>query len=344
MDANPFQPAHLLDRTAPSLAGLEPGRSYEKIRCVVHEVRTDTFRKGANAGKPYLSLIVGDASGRRLDLKCCDGAALAERLAAGTVIELASVDIDQFNGAVNGKFQPAALRVLTAGEYNPADFVPSLPREQIEANWRELQERLDQIENPDLVRLREAVFGDAAIADAYKVHPSAVRHHHNYLGGNVQHVLGMLRIVDAVCAGYRDIDRDVAAMGVVLHDLGKLKEYTYDTTIRVTDEGRLRGHLVIGAEWLGRICAELRVRGAGIPKPLEDHLVHIILSHHRKGEWGSPKPPATPEAMLVHLADYADSQTQGFLQAVEEGQDAPDGWSYRKDGENSQWIRVRDLE
>ena len=105
----------------------------------------------------------------------------------------------------------------------------------------------------------------------------------------------------------------------------------------------MRGHLVIGAEWLGQVVARLRTGGHEFPRSLEDHLVHMILSHHGKGEWGSPKPPATPEAMLLHLADMADSQTRGFLQDVERNQDNPEGWIRKFDPDLGQarWIRTR---
>lgn len=334
MEANPFQPANVLARAQQGLATFEAGRSYTKVRCVVRQAEA---KKGGRNGE-YLNVTLADRTGEK-EAKCWDGASLAPSLHPGAVVEIDRLDVDGYGP----KFDPKALHILPVGSYDPREFVPSLPIELIEANWRDLQARLDGLENPDLLRLRDAVFGRADLAEAYKRHPSGIYHHHNYIGGNVHHVLGLVRVVDAVSASYPELDREVALIGATLHDLGKLREYAVDTMIRVTEEGRLRGHLVIGAEWLAQICAQLRHDGYDFPRGLENHLVHIILSHHRKGEWGSPKPPATPEAMLVHLADYADSQTKGFLQFVEEHRAEPDGWARRWDSDSGQkeWVKTR---
>jgi len=336
--ANPFTPANVLARERQGLATMEAGKSYAKVRVVVRDFAVETARSGRNAGKPYLSLTLADRTGQK-DAKCWDGASLAPHLAPGAVVELDRLTVDDWGP----KFEARDAHVVPPGGFDPKDFVPTLPLEVIEANWRLLQERLDALEDPDLLKLRAAIFDRADVAEAYKNHPSGIYHHHNYMGGNVQHVLGLLRVVDAVCASYPEIDRDLVLVGATLHDLGKLREYGVDTMIRVTEEGRLRGHLVIGAEWLGQICSQLRHEGYDFPRGIENHLVHIILSHHRKGEWGSPKPPATTEAMLVHLADYVDSQAKGFLQFTEEHRDEPEGWARRWDGDSGQkeWVKTR---
>lgn len=331
MNENPFQTADLLARARRGVATLDAGKSHKGVRCVVRGAEVKTTRDG----RPYLSVRLADRTGER-EAKSWDGAHLLERLADGTVVDLGRLDHD----GKGFKFDPKDLTVVAPGTFDPADFVPSLPGELIDHLWRELQDALDTIEDADVRRLRHAVF-TPALSAAYKVHPSAVSHHHNYLGGNVQHVVGITRVVDAVCRSYPELDRDVVLFGAAVHDLGKLREYTVDTTVRVTEEGKLKGHLVLGAEMLASVCAEERRAGRDVPKGLQAHLEHMILSHHLKGEWGSPKPPATPEAMLLHLADFADSQTKGFLQAVEELGGSPEGWAWRRDGDRSGWIRTR---
>lgn len=334
MTKNPFQPADRIAAARQGVASFEKGKTYGKGRYVVRGAELKTKRDGSK----YLSLTLGDRTGDASAI-CWDGAPLLPSLATGTVVEIDQVEVDEWGI----KFEPQRFRTLPPGAYDPREFVASLPQELIELNWSLFNEALDSLQNPHLVRLREAIFGDPDIADKYKVHPSAVVHHHNYIGGNVQHVVGIMRIVDAVCASYSELDRDLVLFGAAIHDLGKLKEYAVDTTITVTEEGRLKGHLVLGAEWLGRIIARLREERYDFPLPLEQHLEHLILSHHRKGEWGSPKPPATPEAMLLHLADYADSQTKGFLQEVERNREAPEGWAKRFDPESggTQWFKTR---
>lgn len=328
-----FRTADQLNRASVGLARLEPGTKHRRLRCVVVAAEVKTTKRG----DPYLDIRLGDRTGQA-NAKCWDGAALADRLAPGTVVELATVDVDEWGP----KFEAGAIKWLKPGDYEARDFIQSLPEEQIEHNWRVFNEVMDTIEDPHLQRLRQAVFSEPEVSQKYKTHPSGIRRHHNYLGGNVEHVLGIIRVVDAVCKSYHEIDRDLVVFGGAIHDLGKLREYAYDTRIYVTEEGRLAGHLVIGAEWLGQIISRVRTTGYDFPAGLEAHLRHMILSHHRKGEWGSPKPPATPEAFLLHMADYADSQAKGFLQDVAENRGAQDGWAMRWDSDAGQklWIRT----
>jgi 3'-5' exoribonuclease len=337
MNDNPFQPANRI-----SLAGFaatttaamlsKPG-TYGRGRFVVRASEEKTSKQG-----PYLSLKLADQSGEA-GATCWKGAPLLAQLPVGTVVELQRLVVDDWGA----KFEVGDLRVLKAGDFRPDEFVPSLPKETILANWEEFHGFLDSIRNPHLQALRKKIWGDPGIGTKYKLHPSGVYHHHAYIGGNVQHVLGIMRIVEGVCTGYPALDRDLCLFGAAIHDLGKLKEYEVDTTIRVTDDGRLRGHLVIGAEWIGQLCAALRAEGHAFPPALEADLVHMILSHHGKGEWGSPKPPATPEAMLLHLADYTDSQTKKFLQDVEANAANPDGWAktFDRDTGENRWFRTR---
>lgn len=331
----PFQSADQLQRALQGLGTFQAGQTYTNVRCVVRDSVVKTGQRG-----PYLEVTLADRTGD-VSAKCWDGAKLAATLPPGTVVELARVEVDSFNGRVGAKFEPKAVRVLAPGEYRADEFVASLPTEVIDHHWARLQERLDDIDNPYLQRLRVAVFAEPEVAALYKSHPSAVRWHHNYLGGNVQHVLGITRVLDALTASYPVLDRDLLTFGAVVHDLGKLREYEVTTTIRVTDEGRMRGHLVIGAEWLAQIVQKMRRAGSDFPKPLEEHLVHMILSHHKKGEWGSPKPPATKEAWALHVGDYADSQTKSFLQDAENADAGPDGWAQRWDSDAGakQWFR-----
>jgi 3'-5' exoribonuclease len=340
MKDNPFQPANRLAPVAVAPAAssvttvaLKSPGNHGKGRFMVRalEVRN-------NARGPFLQMTLGDRAGEVTAISW-KGAGLAEKVAVGTAVEIERFQVDEYGP----KFEVTDVRVLATSEFRPEEFIATLPAADIEANWKEFHEFMDSLENPHLRRLKEKIWGDTAIAQKYKVHPSAVFHHHNYVGGNVQHVVGIMRVVEAVCQSYPSLDRDLAIFGAAIHDLGKLREYEVTTSIRVTDEGRMRGHLVIGAEWIAQLCQDLRREGYPFPKTVEDDLVHMILSHHGKGEWGSPKPPATPEAMLLHLGDYVDSQTKKFLQDVESNANNPEGWFKRFDpdiGEN-RWIRTR---
>lgn len=345
MKDNPFQPANrLIGPTSPVISvpggttfttttSLKTAGKHGRGRFIV---RGSDLRSSARG--PFLQLTLGDRDGEVVAI-CWKGAVLIDQLAIGNCVEIDRFQVDDFGP----KFELGDLRLLGPGEFKPEEFVATLPASEIERNWAEFHEFMDSIQNPHLQKLRQKIWGDPTIGEKYKIHPSAVFHHHNYVGGNVQHVVGIMRVIEAVCQSYKKLDRDLAIFGAAVHDLGKLKEYEVGASIRVTDEGRMRGHLVIGAEWIALLCAELRAEGYAFPKPLEEDLAHMILSHHGKGEWGSPKPPATAEAMLLHLGDYVDSQTKKFLQDIESNAHNPDGWFKRFDpdlGEN-RWIRTR---
>lgn len=325
----------------------------EKTRTVVRARRLEELRPGANSGPfrvavktvdvkttrngdPYLEVEIHDRSAT-WRARCWEGAPRAGEFRPGAALEIASLSHDATFGP---KFEIGHVRFLAEGEYSPNEFVSSLPAEQVERLWNEFHGFLDSIQNPHLQALRKKVWTDERAAK-YKWHVSAVSHHHNYLGGNLQHVVGIMRVVEAVCTSYPEIDRDVALFGAAVHDLGKLEEYEVTTTIQVTDAGKWKGHLVMGAELIGQLVAEVRKEGGDFPKDLEDHLVHMILSHHGKGAWGSPKPPATPEAALLHYADYVDSQTKGFLQYVDEHRDDPEPWARRWDPDIGESRNVR---
>lgn len=314
------------------LDALTPGLNQGPFRVAVKSVDVKTTRNG----DPYLELEIHDRTAS-WTARCWEGAEHAADFRPGAALEIQALTHDATFGP---KFDIAAVRVLEEGEYSPKEFVASLPAEQVERLWNEFHGFLDSIRNPHLQALRKKVWTDERAAK-YKWHVSAVSHHHNYLGGNLQHVVGILRVVEAVCTSYPEIDREVALFGGAIHDLGKLDEYEVTTTIRVTDDGKWKGHLVMGAELMGRLIAEVRRDGDDFPKNLEDHLVHMILSHHGKGAWGSPKPPATPEAALLHYADYVDSQTKGFLQYIEEHRDDPEPWARRWDPDIGESRNVR---
>jgi 3'-5' exoribonuclease len=136
---------------------------------------------------------------------------------------------------------------------------------------------------------------------------------------------------------YEGINLDLVITGAILHDIGKLVEYDTKAAIEKTDIGNFIGHIVIGDRWIREKIQELRDKGKKFDKGLEDRLCHIILSHHGKYEYGSPRMPKTIEAMVVHAADMMDSQVKNFIQIIEEGRKtSEDEWGYIWDSEMGQ--------
>jgi 3'-5' exoribonuclease len=128
---------------------------------------------------------------------------------------------------------------------------------------------------------------------------------------------------------YPLINRDLLITGAILHDIGKIKEYKVTAAIDKTEQGNFIGHIVIGDRWIREKIDELKNKGKSFDEDLENHLCHLILSHHGKYEWGSPRLPKTVEACALHQADLMDSQIKNYIQNIEEGKKRTDeDWAF----------------
>jgi len=205
---------------------------------------------------------------------------------------------------------------------------------RIQELYKDLQQYLSMIRHPQLKALLDLFFKDNEFVHEYCYAPSAITHHHNYLGGNLEHTIGVLRLCSSIAEYYHNVNMDLLLTGAILHDIGKLKEYGYGAAIDKTDIGNFIGHIVIGDRWLRRMTETLRSSGKAFDEDLEHHLAHILLSHHGKYEWGSPRMPKTLEASIVHQADFMDSQVKFFMQTIETNQQASDDhWGFVYDSD-----------
>ncbi len=154
-------------------------------------------------------------------------------------------------------------------------------------------------------------------------------HHHSYVGGNLEHTVGVVRLCKNICEMYPGINKDLVICGAIFHDVGNLRNISITASIEKTDEGNFIGHIVIGDRWIREKITEIRNNGEDFDEELENKLCHIILSHHGKYEFGSPRMPKTIEAMVVHAADMMDSQVKNFIQNIEEGRkNSEDDWGF----------------
>jgi 3'-5' exoribonuclease len=132
--------------------------------------------------------------------------------------------------------------------------------------------------------------------------------HHAYPGGLLEHTVSCIKLSHRIADQYPQLDRDLLVAGAFFHDIGKIRELAYERGVEYTDEGRLVGHLVMAAQWIHD-----KARRVGVPRELEQHVVHIVLSHHGKLEYGSPKTPATLEALVTHFIDDLDSRMNSWV-------------------------------
>jgi 3'-5' exoribonuclease len=179
------------------------------------------------------------------------------------------------------------------------------------------------VANPNLKALLEAVFQDEQIARLYRRAPAAKAVHHAYLGGLIEHVLSLARLCRLTAAHYAGIDLDLLLAGALLHDVGKIHELSYDRSFGYTSEGQLLGHITIGI----RMIAEKVQRLPDFPPRLRALVEHMVLSHHGQLEFGSPKLPSFPEAVLLHYLDDLDSKMECVRAALAQDRQVEGEWT-----------------
>jgi 3'-5' exoribonuclease len=167
--------------------------------------------------------------------------------------------------------------------------------------------------NPDLKSLLKTILGDPSIAMAYREAPAARQLHHAWLGGLLEHVVSLLRLGDRVAAHYTLLDRDLLLTGIILHDIGKIRELSWDIGFDYTIEGVLLGHIQMGVDLVEKAIASL----PQFPDRLRTLVLHLILSHHGKLEFGSPKLPMIPEALVLNFVDDLDAKMQAVISEFE---------------------------
>jgi 3'-5' exoribonuclease len=204
------------------------------------------------------------------------------------------------------------LRRMDESEVDFADYFAASRRDP-EEMWRELQAIVAGIANPHLKALLDAMFADEDIARRYRLAPAAKQIHHAFLGGLLEHVLSVCGMAKLAAAHYAHIDCDLLLTGVLLHDIGKIYELSYDRGFSYSDEGQLIGHISIAT----RMVAD-KLRGLpDFPPRLRSLVEHMILSHHGRLEFGSPKLPSFPEALLLHYLDDMDSKMESMRALIE---------------------------
>jgi 3'-5' exoribonuclease len=192
------------------------------------------------------------------------------------------------------------------------DFLPT-SRFNSDELLAELKTYFKLIDNPNLTKLIDSFFADDEFVEQFKTAPGGARVHHAYLSGLLEHTVLMLRFSRGIEIAYPKVDYQLLVAGIILHDVGKIKEYVYDKTIDHTYEGRLLGHIVIGYEMVKAKIDKI----PEFPDELKRVLLHMILTHHGQLEFGSPKTPKFVEAFLLHILDYTDARVMMFRDVVE---------------------------
>jgi len=270
-------------------------------------------------GSPYLNLRLKDRTGE-VEGKIWENAdEWDKQFKKGDVIQVQSRAVS-FKNTLQLSIHD--VEKLDESDINPADFFPSARRD-IEEMFTKLMSYVEEMETPYLKSLLESFFRDEAIATLFKKAPAAKTFHHVYIGGLLEHTLSVVRLLEQVADHYNGIDRDMLITGGLLHDIGKIYEFSYDRIIDYSDEGRLVGHIVIGVEMLDKKIATIN----DFPDLAAMELRHLLLSHHGTQEFGSPKRPKTMEALIVHYIDDLDAKVNAFQGYIDESPDDDSKWT-----------------
>ena len=275
--------------------------------------------KPKKTGEPYLALTLGDRSGQ-LDAKMWDN---VEEVLNGFEQD----DFLKIKGLVNkykNRFQLTIhkLRKLGDTEIEFSDYLPKTTK-NIDELWRTLGDFVESFENPHLKSLVQAFMSDTEIASAFRNAPAAKTLHHAYIGGLLDHVVSLFRSCDLICRNYPLVNRDLLLTGAFFHDIGKIHELAYNRSFSYTTRGQLLGHMIIELEMLQAKLALM----PDFPAELKTLLEHLIISHHGEYEFGSPKLPMFPEALLLHYMDDLDSKMEAMRAQFERESDLESPWT-----------------
>ncbi len=260
-------------------------------------------------GKPYLSLLLSDSTGV-IDTRIWnDVESVGALFQEGDVVAV-SAKTHLFQNRM--QMVVSHLVPVPMSEVDPLSYLPR-SADNLDEKFQELVAIFEGLDNPWVKQVGLALLNDPEISSRYKVCPAAKTIHHAFLGGLLVHSLQLIHLVDAVLPLYPKLDRSILVFGAAFHDFGKIFELSYANGFGYTDEGKLVGHITIGVQLLDRKIQAI----PDFPKDLEYQLKHLILSHHGRLEYGSPKRPQTLEAQLLHHLDDMDSKINSIQTLME---------------------------
>lgn len=266
--------------------------------------------------KAFLNLVLGDKSGE-IDAKLWDGV----QAIVGQAVPDTYVAVEGFCQLFQGRRQLVLkrLQILREDDVNPADY-ESPNTLNPDTMIKRLGEWIATIENPKFRALAQvSMLDDAEVVAKLKIAPAAKTMHHAYRGGMLEHVLSMTASLDFMGRHYAPyVNRDLLILGGFFHDIGKLWELKYEKSTDYTTEGRLLGHLVMGVEWLEKMMNTVEERHSEFKFTTDERLLikHLVVAHHGRLEYGSPREPQTLEALIVHMVDDLDSKVNAIQKFI----------------------------
>ena len=246
-----------------------------------------------------------DPEGKEPGDKESQGKEPKEELKAEKLKEEDCVEVEGIVSEYRGGLQIVinSIKKVAAGEIDYSCFIRALPEKNIKDLNIELEEIIELVKDGHLKKLLNAFFKDEKIFADFNKSAAAVKYHHAYSGGLIEHSVKVAKNCIKVSDNYPKLNKDLLITGALLHDIGKIEEYHTGIAIKITDEGNLLGHIAMGYGMVREKIKDI----PGFPKDLAKELLHIIISHHGYKEFGSPRVPETQEAFVVYHMDHLDA-------------------------------------
>ncbi len=280
-------------------------------------------RTGRDGGR-YFALVLSDRTGQ-IDGRMWETEEAGD-FETGDVVKVRG-EVCRFNERLQIKVEK--IRRARPDEFELGDFVPQSSR-PIDEMWAELESWVASFRDPHFKGLIEAFLSDPEISAALRQAPAAKGLHHAWIGGLLEHILSLMGMCDLAAQHYPEVNRDLLLTGVVLHDIGKLRELRWGTSFDYTLEGQLLGHITIGIGMIEQKIAAIH----DFPPAKRLLIQHLVLSHHGEYEFGSPRLPMIPEAIVLHYLDNLDAKMQTVRSELARAKA-----SGRSGAELTEWIR-----
>ena len=291
----------------------------------VNDIYLCKYKQSATAknGKIYENVNIQDKTGT-IDAKIWDPS--SSGIDEFEVMDYVRIvgEVTNFQGNLQLNIKRA--QIARADEYQAQDYLP-VSEKNIDAMYEELMQLMDTVQNTYLKKLIGMYFiENQAFIEAFKKHSAAKTVHHSFVGGLLEHTLGVVKLCDFYCVQFPYLNRDLLLTAALFHDIGKLKEISNFPENDYTDDGQLLGHIVMGSELVGYGCRHI----ANFPKRLMSELQHCILAHHGQLEFGSPKKPALPEALALNYADDTDAKLESMREIMKSASEGTEWLGYNR--------------
>jgi len=292
-----------------SIAEMKVGDRVESVFSVHYKKPTSEYRHGT-----MFEFRVADRTGQ-ITVKYWGGGntdevvGVYESLDRDRVVEIRGTT-SEYRGQLELAVNPGegeGVRLLSDGEYDISELISK--RDDIPQMLERFAELRKEVQDTHFVSLLDRIFGDEQFMSGFSSCPASIMLHSNEIGGLLHHTVNVAEQCLVAWKHYQEMDRDLLITGALLHDIGKVESFRITTNINQTEEGIFLGHLIIGMNMMRKAIDEI----SDFPEDKRNKLLHIMLSHHGKKEWGSPVEPYIPEALAIHYADDFDAKLEYML-------------------------------